>query len=589
MDLETLRTLLVDPREHEIEIGFALLEMQRTELYPGGRSSLRQLVEKSLRLRPSSQVGQSGYCPDYSTVMRWVRAAGSLQDPDDPRAGWGVQRLLELLVIEDEELRECFIARHDVKALHVRALRSEIADYLGREEAPDAPALPHEVTAQVVRAALMRAGLDPVAAGLRITRGRKTDGAGAVRISVQVGAGPSARALSMAGDVLEEIVTARMVWRKAVPGNPPPRHESIPLEDVDALGPGPVQVRWAARDLVEVTKRDTAIARIPVRRETVGRILKREGNRKTVGVTPMLGSVYLGCLRRATGFPNCDFPCYREDGASRGCFSNWTEYAIHQDNQEKGFEIIHNGLANDLLSIRLPSTGSPSLKQSTSRAGTPDPMFLRVDGESTDGALSIGLGIIQMWAEANPQALFTTICSHAVRPSDTMLHWLAALPNVWVGHTVSAWFDPMELEHRFTCVERFIEFGIPSVVWITTSSNWDNAPVLRRALRLVPPTSIVEYPLRGDHKQEMPILHENPLGACGDHRQDTAHRWFTVKWKPDSERTGFVPYLSRDGHTHPPKGMLHSRCRGCRLKCGVNVLGSRHPGMSRVRPPAMTD
>ena len=219
----------------------------------------------------------------------------------------------------------------------------------------------------------------------------------------------------MAGDVLEEIVTARMAWGKAVPGNPPPRHESIPLGNVDALGPGPVQVRWAARDIVEVTKKDTVLARIPVKRETVGRILKKDGNRKTVGVTSILGSVYLGCLRRATGFPKCDLPCYREEGASRGCFSNSHEYAIHQDNQEKGFEIIHNGLANDLLSIRLPSTGSPSLKQSTSRAGTPDPMFLRVDGESTDGALSIGLGIIQMWAEANPQALFTTICSHAVR------------------------------------------------------------------------------------------------------------------------------------------------------------------------------
>lgn len=159
MDAEELAGLLGAPEGRELEIGLALLEMSQLGNFPSRHRSLREWLPTV-----SSR--------DYTSVMRWVRAAGALEGPDDARAAWGVHRLLELLRIEDADLREAFIARHDVGRMPVRDLRREVTHFLGRREEPRRPRLPHEFTAEAVRRALARADIDARAAGLRITAGR---------------------------------------------------------------------------------------------------------------------------------------------------------------------------------------------------------------------------------------------------------------------------------------------------------------------------------------------------------------------------------------------------------------------------------
>ena len=172
---------------------------------------------------------------------------------------------------------------------------------------------------------------------------------------------------------------------------------------------------------------------------------------------------------------------------------------------------------------------------------------------------------------------FLTICSHAAEPSEAMLCWLAALRNAWVGHSTSAWFHPEETDHRFAQIRRFLAFGIPSVIWITTHPEWDNQPILDRALDLVPPQNIVEYPLRGIHRHDLPVLHVNPLGACGDHRVDGFGRRFIVQ--SQSCETGLVSRLVAEaGDGSSPQLTLKSRCRGCQLRCGLPAV------ISQLRP-----
>lgn len=177
---------------------------------------------------------------------------------------------------------------------------------------------------------------------------------------------------------------------------------------------------------------------------------------------------------------------------STGCFANAGEYPAKINYRGRDLDVCHNGLVNDLLAIRLPVTGDASLRRYRDGSSR-EPSVWRVDAESSDGAMSIALGILQMWAETNPQMRFTSICSHAVIPSDAMLCWLSALSNVWVGHTTSPWFSQEALDVRFAAIKRYIAFGIPSVVWITIHPRWDNVKVLQRALELVPPECIIEY------------------------------------------------------------------------------------------------
>lgn len=170
------------------------------------------------------------------------------------------------------------------------------------------------------------------------------------------------------------------------------------------------------------------------------------------------------------------------------------------------------------------------------------------------------LGLLQVWAESSLGKWLFTICSHSVRPSDEMLAWLSALPNIWVGHTVSAWLSSDELEVRLRAIERFIAWGIPSAVWIATRDEWDNAAVLERARGLVPDDLIIEVPYRcGTWHQNLPLLGVNPLGACSDQRYGSLGGPVDL---------GEV----RGDRADAPPSHVHARCRGCRLRCGLVPL-----------------
>jgi hypothetical protein len=171
-----------------------------------------------------------------------------------------------------------------------------------------------------------------------------------------------------------------------------------------------------------------------------------------------------------------------------------------------------------------------------------------------------------MWATHNPEMRFTTISSDYFRPSDEMLEWVAATGNIWVGHTVSAWFAADDLNSRFRSIARYLDAGIPTTVWIVTSAAWDNQAVLRRVLDLVSPQHIIEAPLsHGSEAQDNPLLGLNPLGPCGSQRYD---RQGPLCVPVDGVYR--VP-LEAGGYAKP-SGVPHARCSGCLLKCGYTAL-----------------
>jgi hypothetical protein len=158
-----------------------------------------------------------------------------------------------------------------------------------------------------------------------------------------------------------------------------------------------------------------------------------------------------------------------------------------------------------------------------------------------------------------------------------MLCWLGALRNCWTGHTVSAGLSAEELEVRFGAIERFISFGIPSMVWLVTHPTWDNRAVLERALALaqVTPDRIIEAPYRlGTERQELPLLGVDPRGACSDHRTGPDGEEYQVRWERGSA-DGQARARLLDEYGREPRTPAHSKCRGCALLCGLNVLFPR--------------
>lgn len=224
-----------------------------------------------------------------------------------------------------------------------------------------------------------------------------------------------------------------------------------------------------------------------------------------------------------------------------------------------------NGLVNPHMHVRLPSDGRPDLSRYRRE-------LWRMDAESTDGAMSLALGIVQAWSERNADKRFLTIASHHVRPSDQMLAWAAALGNLWVGTTLSAWFHPSEGDVRLESLARLLRFGVPSVAFVVTRPAWDNRPAADAALRLLPPDRVIEVPYRtGVARQALPLLDVNPLGACSDHRVGPLHRPYHIVCEPTPDGSGRRSRLvDRDGRGTTAR--THSRCDGCRLQCGVHVL-----------------
>ena len=251
------------------------------------------------------------------------------------------------------------------------------------------------------------------------------------------------------------------------------------------------------------------------------RFARPAGNRKCENVMGVCNSCSEACFRILSGFDGCERPCFSSEDGIGGCFANCTEVSRQRRSKKRMYDVAHNGVVNGLAKIRLPKDDDFTLPRPEVSDPLHQPLIYRMDGESTDGSLSISLGLMQRFAEANPDYRFLSFCSDYFRPSDENLRWLASLGICWTSHTTGGWFGSDELESRYAAIARYIEFGVPTVVSICTRDDWDNDAVLRRILELVPEDRVIEAPFRtGNHHQGRPLFGINPRGACGDQRYD---------------------------------------------------------------------
>lgn len=381
-------------------------------------------------------------------------------------------------------------------------------------------------------------------------------------------------AVSSVTDVISRITAVQAVWaaNETTPKCPP---RKLSMDEIAALPAGQLEVRWLSPQMVEVRKAGRPIVWLPVERVTKsGTFVKIEGNTKSESVFSTWQSVSSGCFRWAVGREKCDRSCYEDDNGGGGCFANEARYAQWQQYQAQDFNVIWNGLRNDLVPVRLPADGTAVLPDADLSVAERAP-FWRIDGESTCGSLSLALGTPQMLATANPDRWFTTMCAHYFRIPDAMLYWAAALPNLWCGSTVSAWFSATELGIRFAAIERMIDFGVRVVVWVCTSADWDDEPVLERALKLVSPSQIIEVPHRSsNHAQEQARHLNRGITACALARYDENGNRIEFVSGKDGCITAQV--LQPDGCYAKPAGKVHARCRECPTRCGWTTLfGSR--------------
>jgi len=350
---------------------------------------------------------------------------------------------------------------------------------------------------------------------------------------------------------------------------PPPK---ATLEMIDALPAGPLDARWASPDLVEVRKAGQPIVHLLVTRadRRQDTYIKLLGNTKTRFEVPILNSLSLGCLRRATGYERCDRTCYEDDQGRGGCYASANQYAIQRASVADHYDIVHNAILNDQLLVRLPSDGLAVLPDADLPVEKRSPI-IRSSSESSDASFDLALGITQAWAEGNPDRWFLTLCSHHFRLSDAMLCWAAALGNVIGCTTVSGWLSAAELDDRFAAARRFQEFGLPTVIWLVTSRDWANELVLERALELVPPELVVEVPHRSSHHaQELPLFSDRGVSVCGSMRYDADGR--RVEFHQGADGTLSRTVRGADGAPTKPRGQVHSRCLNCPTKCGWTAL-----------------
>jgi len=561
--LQQLRSLLLDPEADPLDVGLALHSLTPADLRALGHESLTDLLQDDLLVGVER--------PDYATVMRWVRAASVLDGPGDPRRAWGMSRLGELARLPEGE-RERFVEACDGLGpadMNVRELRAAIGRFGARRRRRSPEDRSQAVLERAIQVALGVRGHGAPPATAKVTR--SAAGTPGVTFALTTGdAGAvAADALATAARVVDAIAVAKAAWRKGVRQGgvviPPP----MPLAEILELPPGQLEARWLSPVVVQVLKGGTPILHLPV--ERVSRsgdgLVQPQGTTKTEGAFGVVDSIMHGCLRAAVGLPGCDEACFTmPDERTAACYANWTRHANRMRAIDPTWDVSRNGLVNPHMHIRLPADGRPDLSRYRRQ-------LWRMDAESADGAMSLGLGIVQAWAERNADKRFLTICSHHVRPSDEMLAWAAALANLWVGTTLSGWFDRSESDMRLESLARLIRFGVPSVAFVVTYpyGTARSEAIAEEAVGLLSPDRVIEVPYRtGVARQATPELEVNPLGACSDRRVGPFGRSYHVIYETD--RWGRRSRLAADDDGRPPTGRTHSRCAGCRLMCGVHVL-----------------
>lgn len=298
------------------------------------------------------------------------------------------------------------------------------------------------------------------------------------------------------------------------------------------------------------------IAIIPVKRVNPSQdLIKPMGNVKTHSVIGMLNSCSGGCFRGATGFDKCGLPCYADAEGKGGCYANSTVYATFR--RKSGYDVIYNGIFPrnaSYFALKLP-------KHSYSLSAYKTKIW-RVDSETSDLSLSMALGIAQKWAAANPDKKFTGISSNYFFVPNEQLREAASLRNFVAGHTLSGWFGEDDLENRVRAIKRFLAFGVPSVVWIATSPDYDNQKALDLALSLVPREQVIEVATHHRGVISPLSLMVNPLGSCCENLKD----------RNGNKVNPVDVTVEIEGEKAKPFGNIYGSCRGCKLLCGAKYL-----------------
>jgi DNA (cytosine-5)-methyltransferase 1 len=523
-----------------------------------------------------------GFCQDASTKIgisdRHVERLVKMADDLSPAA----VEMLAPTKLASNLARIAEISRlpHDEQVPVVELLLSKDAPKtvtaalrLVRGEQPSAPRraqipqLAGSALERAVRLACQRAGFDLEALGIRVT---ETSGC-PHRVQIDAPFVPGqpdlSAALAVAWQVAGEIATAKSVWQ----ATDEPESQWAPVltpDEIAALPAGQLEVEYETPGTITVKRAGVVIARLPITRKSKGgTFILPQGNTKGHLAMPLVCSVANGCLRWGTGFQKSDLPCYSDESGSGGCYANTSLWAAQSQNQrdDHKFNVVHNGIVNDLMTITLPRDGDATL-DFVMDPDTQEPCTRwRIDCGNADASVSLALGIAQQWASENPSQQFVAISSEICRPSDAMLCWAAALPNLVVGVSVSAWLSDDELESRLNAIRHLLDFGVQTRVWICTDPAWDNWSVADRVLDLVPAKWIIESPHTSGQFKNLPLLGLGP--ACGDARYDGAHRRVEAV---ATEGGGFeyrVPL--GDGSYDEPRGQVHARCLGCERMCGL--------------------
>ena len=287
-----------------------------------------------------------------------------------------------------------------------------------------------------------------------------------------------------------------------------------------------LKTQWINKNQVAVLKGNKVVAAPKIRYfSDRSRFLSTQGNAKTKNVIGMINCVANGCFRCATGFERCEQDCYN------ACYANRTHFALK--NKKDSFDVISNGMENDFFHINLPDGENPNYKLNTLK-------MWRFGSETSDSSLALSLGIIEPWIQNNSDKYFIGINSDYFFVQAEKLKRLANYNNLVIGHTVSMWFGEDDLQNRLKQIERYQDYGIPTVVWITTNPEWLSSKkeerkqesLVKKILKLVSPEQIVEVPFHSYGKYQDPVLKINPDGYCCEFR----------------------------------------KCKGCKILCGVRYL-----------------
>jgi hypothetical protein len=267
-----------------------------------------------------------------------------------------------------------------------------------------------------------------------------------------------------------------------------------------------LKVQWITKNQIAILKGQQVVAAPPVRYfKDRSYFLETQGNHKTKGVVGMINCVSNGCFRGVTGFEKCNEPCYN------ACYANDTFYA--RKHKWNGFDVTMNGVDNKYFLINLPA--KPSYKLNTLK-------IWRIGSETSDMSLALAMDVVEPWVAANPDKFFTGISSDYFYVKADLLKKMANYDNFVVGHTISTWFGSDDLENRFTQIERFRDYGIPTMVWIVTKPEWTETKkgqlqekkMVKRALSLVSKHQIIEVAYHHNQHHEPTTLNLNPAGVC---------------------------------------------------------------------------